>query len=104
EKLSGGPVQFAEETYKIFPAKQEYLSIGNVSDDRIQLSIIDEQGERKIKATTTENLEEETPFSFDITYKHPELGNTVTKKIQAVFENSNDSLLNKLIEYGPWKD
>ncbi len=80
-----GAVSHLKQTpvFKNFYAKHEYLSVGNVSNSNIQLSVAVENGEHKLQATSA--LTEAVDFTFDIAYKHPDLGNRITKTINAKF-------------------
>ncbi len=101
--VSGAVKQLkATPLFKNFLARHDYLSIGNASNNKIQLQVIETNGEKTIKATAN-GITQNTNFTFDVTYKHPELGNTVKKTINAVYTADSLSLLDKLIQWGPWK-
>lgn len=87
--------------FKNFYARQDYLTVKNVTNSNIVLNIVNIAGESKVKAIST--LSTSTNFQFDIVYKHPDLGNTVTKTINAKFVPDSINTLQKLIQYGPWK-
>lgn len=103
-KLTGAAKKLVNSpTFKTFFAKQEYITINNVTNNNINVTIVDVAGEKKLKATS--NLTQKTNFKFDVTYKHPELGNTITKTVDAEFEPNSvtNPILQQMIDFGPWR-
>lgn len=89
EGLSGAASKLkSTTTFKTFYAKQEYISVENVSNSAIDLKIIVSGGEAEFKVTSS--LTQATQFTFDVVYRHPLLlGVPIRKTISAKYEPGN---------------
>jgi len=77
-KIKAVPVKNAEEIpYNKF-------SIGNISDPGIKLTVVSDELQMKVKATSA-TVADDKSFTFDIIYTHEGTGVTVKKTISAVY-------------------
>lgn len=103
-KLSGTAKKLRDNpVFKTFFAKQEYITINNITNNNINVTVVNTGGEMQLKATS--NLTQKTNFKFDVTYTHPDLGHKITKTVDAEFDpnSASNPILDQMIQYGPWK-
>ncbi|MFK5854767.1 MAG: hypothetical protein QM503_01465 [Bacteroidota bacterium] len=78
-----------------------YISIGNISNSNVSISTQSIDGDLKLSFSTTEVEDQE--FSFDINYNYDGFSSTVLTKTATLKADIELSIVDKLVQWGPWK-